>query len=121
MSRIIQQSSLDDVKKSSEIAEITKLPSELFNPYRLVMLNCLYRIDFLGFPQLKDVTTIKSDGNLLSHLRYLEKQGYISVIRKYAGKKPKRFYQLTNKGKDTVDQLKLGLSIYLDVLQNKSK
>jgi len=120
MSPYIQQKSLADVKNSSNIAEITKLQTELFNPYRLVMLNCLYRMDFLSFTQLKEITAIKSDGNLVSHLRYLETHGFISVLRRYAGKYPKRFYQLTEKGKNAVDQLLLGLDIYLDVLKTRS-
>lgn len=109
MPEIIQQMSLNEVKNSSKIPKIADLPTELFNPYRLLILTNLYRMDFLSFTQLKEITKVASDGNLASHLRYLENHGLITVHKSFAGRYPKRFYELTTKGLSTVDHLSLGL------------
>jgi len=112
----IQQKSLDQIDNLSNLTEIVNLPTELFNPYRLIILNYLNRLDFLSFTQLKDLTQIESDGNLASHLRFLENNGYISVHKSFAGRYPKRFYELTNEGKKTVEHLAIGLSAFLEKL-----
>jgi len=106
---IIQQKSLNEVINSSKISKIAELPTEIFNPFRLLILTHLYRMDFLSFTQLKEITNVASDGNLASHLRYLENQGLIAVHKSYAGRYPKRFYELTTKGISMVDHLSLGL------------
>lgn len=113
MPEIIQQMSIKELKNSSKIPEIVDLPTELFNPYRLLILTSLYRIDFLSFTQLKELTKVASDGNLASHLRYLENYGLIAVHKSFAGRYPKRFYELTTKGFTTVDHLSLGLGTLL--------
>ena len=113
MSETIQLNSLKEVKNSSKIPKIVDLPTELFNPYRLLILNNLYRMDFLSFTQLKDLSKVASDGNLASHLRYLENKDLIAVHKSYAGRYPKRFYELTTKGTSTVEHLILGLEMFL--------
>ena len=113
MSKIIQQNSLIEVKNSLKIAKIVDLPTELFNPYRLLILNNLYRMDFLSFTQLRELSRVASDGNLASHLRYLENEGLIVIHKSYAGRYPKRFYELTGKGISTVEHLRLGLEAFL--------
>lgn len=110
---------MEQVKNSSNISEIVKLPTELFNPYRLLILNYLHRIDFLSFTQLKDLTKIESDGNLASHLRYLENKDYISVHKAFAGRYPKRFYELTDTGEETIDHLARSLKIFVEKILDK--
>lgn len=117
VSEIIQETSLDHVKNLSKIDKIVDLPTELFNPYRLLILNYLYRMDFLSFTQLKQITRVASDGNLASHLRYLESQDLISVHKSYAGRYPKRFYELTEKGICTMEHLVLSLDSFLTGLR----
>ncbi len=113
MSKVIQISPLNIVKNLSKLNKIVDFPTELFNPYRLLILNYLYRVGFQSFTQLKDSTGVASDGNLASHLRYLEKEDLIIVTRSFAGKYPKRFYELTGKGTDTVESLSTKLDIFL--------
>lgn len=117
MSEIIQETSLDQVKNLSKINKIADLPTELFNPYRFLILNNLSRMGFLSFTQLKQITRVASDGNLASHLRYLESQDLISVHKSYAGRYPKRFYELTEKGTDTIERLVMSLDAFLSVLR----
>lgn len=116
VSKNIQISSLNIVKNSSKLNKLTKFPTELFNPYRFLILNYLYRVGFQSFTQLKDSTGVASDGNLASHLRYLEKEGLITVTKSFAGKYPKRFYELTEKGNATVGSLATGLGDFLSCL-----
>ncbi|MFN3801597.1 MULTISPECIES: winged helix-turn-helix domain-containing protein [Belliella] len=51
--------------------------------------------DFNGFKELMEVT----DGNLSSHLRTLEKQGYVEVEKSFVGRKPQSNYSATTAGK----------------------
>lgn len=52
-------------------------------------------IDFNSLKEFLDVT----DGNLASHLKALEKEEYISVVKTFIGKKPNTQYHLTDTGK----------------------
>ena len=52
--------------------------------------------DFIALKELLQVT----DGNLASHIKALEKEGYISVSKSFIGRKPNTQYASTKKGKD---------------------
>lgn len=114
MAGVIVHESLTQVKNPGVISEIADLPTEIFSPFRFLILRDLYRQDFVSFTNLKDTTGIKSDGNLVSHLRYLENQDLISVYQSFAGRYPKRFYTLTHKGREMVEKLSVGLSRYVE-------
>ena len=51
--------------------------------------------DFNSLKELLQVT----DGNLASHIKALEKEGYISVSKSFIGKKPNTQYASTKQGK----------------------
>lgn len=51
--------------------------------------------DFKTLKELLDAT----DGNLASHLKALEKEGYISVEKKFIGRKPNTSYTITKLGR----------------------
>lgn len=53
------------------------------------------KADFNRLKELLDVT----DGNLASHLKALEKEEYILVIKKFIGRKPNTSYSCTKLGK----------------------
>ena len=116
MSKVIQISPLEVIKNSSKLQKLVDLPTELFNPYRLLILNHLYRVGFQSFTQLKDSTGVSSDGNLASHLRYLENHDLITADKAFAGKYPKTFYELTENGKTSVKLLVVGLDAFLSCL-----
>lgn len=59
----------------------------------ILMVNEQY--DFNSFKEILEVT----DGNLASHLRYLENQGYIAVEKTFVGRKPQTNYSATASGK----------------------
>lgn len=50
------------------------------------------------FNYLKEILSL-TDGNLASHLRALENKGYISVNKKFVGRKTQTNYYTTNEGK----------------------
>lgn len=51
------------------------------------------------FNSLKDLLQV-TDGNLASHLKALEKEEYISIIKSFIGRKPNTQYLATQKGKE---------------------
>lgn len=68
------------------------------NRIRLALLSVLMvndAVDFNGLKQLLNVT----DGNLSAHMATLEKHRYISVKKKFRGKKPLTTYSATPEGK----------------------
>ena len=59
----------------------------------LLMIN-----ESLDFNTLKEQLDL-TDGNLASHVAKLEKNGYLSVLKKFVGKKPLTTYQVTPTGR----------------------
>ncbi len=53
------------------------------------------RAAFLHLKEVLDVT----DGNLASHLKSLEKAGYVSVTKTFSDRKPNTTYEITETGK----------------------
>ena len=51
-----------------------------------------------SFNDLKDVLQV-TDGNLASHLRYLEKEGYISISKSFVDRRPNTVYAITEAGR----------------------
>lgn len=80
----------------------------------MIILSGLYRAQFLSFQYLKDLTKIKSDGNLASHLRALEKQGLTGYHKGLAGRRTITFYFLTKEGKEVFQELMVGLKKFLE-------
>lgn len=58
------------------------------------------RVDFNELKSLLDLT----DGNLASHLKALEREAYIDVLKSFVGRKPNTTYQVTDKGRNAFQQ-----------------
>lgn len=56
--------------------------------------------DFSSLKEFLDVT----DGNLASHLKALEKEGYIGVEKSFVDRKPNTRYSMTKEGKIAFDE-----------------
>lgn len=52
----------------------------------------------LSFNELKQLLEL-TDGNLASHLKALEKAGFVQVYKTFIGRKPNTTYAITNSGK----------------------
>ena len=63
-----------------------------------------HKLDFNALKEYLDVT----DGNLATHLKALEKEGFIGVEKSFVGRKPNTKYFITEEGKTAFeDHLKI--------------
>ena len=72
------------------------------NKIRLGLMSLLMLEEKLDFNSLKEALEI-TDGNLASHLKNLEKSGYIEVNKEFVGRKPRTTYQATVTGKQAFE------------------
>jgi len=74
-----------------------KLDKAFENKVRLGIMSILMMEDQASFNDLKEALKL-TDGNLASHLKALEKLGYISVIKSFIGRKPNTNYTASKIG-----------------------
>jgi DNA-binding HxlR family transcriptional regulator len=67
------------------------------NKIRLGIMSGLVVNEYLDFNSLKELLSV-TDGNLASHLKSLEKSGYIVFKKEFLGRKPNTKYSATEKG-----------------------
>ena len=77
---------------------ITELDKLLHEKARLAIAAILFRTNRADFNALKRLLKT-SEGNLATHLRTLERAGYLKVEKRFVGRKPQTLYELTDKGK----------------------
>lgn len=68
------------------------------NRIRLAVMSILVVNDVIDFNSLKQTLNL-TDGNLSSHIAVLERYNYISISKKFVGKKPLTTYSATSGGK----------------------
>lgn len=68
------------------------------NKIRLQIMSVLVVNEYYEFNTLKDLLQV-TDGNLASHLKALEKEQYIEVVKGFNGRKPNTKYYATKAGK----------------------
>ena len=66
---------------------------------RLGIMSVLMVNDCADFTTLKQLLEL-TDGNLASHARALEDQGFISCEKRFVGRKPNTIYRATDKGRE---------------------
>ena len=69
------------------------------NRVRLGVMSALIVNDFLDFNTLKEILGV-TDGNLASHLKALEKNGYVTFRKEFLGRKPNTKYAVTDSGRE---------------------
>jgi len=79
------------------------------NRIRLAIMSVLVVNEVMDFNSLKKTLDL-TDGNLASHIATLEKGKYVSVSKKFVGKKPLTTYASTAAGKKA-------LAEHLDALE----
>ena len=67
------------------------------NKVRLGIMSALVVNEYLDFVSLKDLLGV-TDGNLASHLKLLEKNGYIRFEKEFLDRKPNTKYFATQPG-----------------------
>ena len=78
---------------------ITDLNKAFENRIRLGIMSVLMVNPEVDFKTMKETLDV-SDGNLASHTSALEKLQYISIEKKFIGKKPNTTYKVTPEGKE---------------------
>ena len=75
---------------------------------RLGIMSALAVNDILDFNALKEYLDV-TDGNLASHIKALEKEGFIGVKKAFIGRKPNTKYFMTAPGKKAFEEHLLAL------------
>lgn len=83
--------SIDDLHKAFE------------SRVRLGIMSALAVNDSLDFTSLKEYLDV-TDGNLASHLKTLEQEGFIGVEKSFIDRKPNTRYHMTDEGKKAFDE-----------------
>jgi predicted transcriptional regulator len=68
------------------------------NKIRLQIMSVLVVNDYFDFNSLKELLDL-TDGNLASHLKFLEKEEFIEVFKSFTGRKPLTQYKASSRGK----------------------
>lgn len=82
---------------------IQELNKAFENRIRLGIMSALTVNDFQEFSALKELLDV-TDGNLASHTRALEDQGYIRVEKSFVGRKPNTRFFITEAGQDAFER-----------------
>ncbi len=70
---------------------------------RLGIMSVLTVNDMLDFNSLKEYLDV-TDGNLATHIKTLEKEGFIGVKKSFIDRKPNTKYYITDEGKKAFDK-----------------
>jgi DNA-binding MarR family transcriptional regulator len=90
-------------QKNSELQiDINKM---LHEPARLKIMAKIYNMDNADFISLKKQTGLSS-GNLSAHLIKLEQAGYVTINKKFKGRRPQTTLRITKKGRDAFSSYK---------------
>jgi len=76
---------------------LTNFDKAFENRIRLQIMSVLVANESYDFNSLKELLAV-TDGNLASHLKALEKEEYITVLKSFLGRKPNTRYQASPKG-----------------------
>ncbi|HPK10205.1 MAG TPA: transcriptional regulator [Saprospiraceae bacterium] len=77
--------------------DINNLNKAFENRVRFAIMSLLMVEETMNFNSLKESLKL-SDGNLASHLKALEKEEYIEVIKGFVGRKTNTDYKITKLG-----------------------
>jgi len=69
------------------------------NKVRLGVMSVLMVNDFKDFTSMKELLDV-TDGNLSSHVKALEKNGYLKIDKMFVDRKPKTTYSITEEGRE---------------------
>src|SRR5699024_5711580 len=75
----------------------------IHSPVRLSVMSALRAADEVHFALLRDTLEV-SDSLLSKHVAALEDAGYVEVTKGYAGKRPRTWYTLTDRGQHAYDE-----------------
>lgn len=77
---------------------------------RLGIMSVLMVNEFADFTSLKELLGV-TDGNIASHIKALEKEGYVKVEKSFIDRKPNTRYSATRSGKEDFQK-------HIDAIEN---
>ncbi len=80
----------------------------LHSRMRLAVVSLLSGVEEAGFTYIRDTVGV-TDGNMKTHMKRLEDEGYINVKKMFVDRKPVTYYSLTDLGRQR-------LKLYVDNL-----
>ncbi|MBO7133294.1 MAG: transcriptional regulator [Bacteroidales bacterium] len=95
------------------ISKLEGLNKAFESRIRLGIMSVLMVNDEVDFSTLKSLLEV-TDGNLASHTRSLEEQGYIRCEKQFIGRKPNTRYSVTEEGRKAFKQHVQALSDLLN-------
>ena len=97
------------------IGSLVNIDQIIHAPARLTVLTYLYVVESVDFVFLKNMTGL-TWGNLSTHLSKLEEADYVTIEKKFKGKKPHTMIRLTDKGRAAFREYKQNMQQVLDDL-----
>ena len=90
---------------SEDYLALLNAPPKLFHPYRLLIMQTLMLHGSVEFRQLRHSIPEITDGKLASHLRVLEKLGYVHCHKEIVRRKLRTSYEITEEGRKDFERL----------------
>lgn len=87
---------------------------------KLGIMSALAVNDELDFNSLKEYLDV-TDGNLASHIKALEKENYIGVVKSFIDRKPNTKYYMTRNGKKAFDNHLMALQKLIESQKQREK
>jgi DNA-binding MarR family transcriptional regulator len=96
-----------------DLAPIEKIDSAIHAPARLMLLAYLAVVTTADFTFLLKQTGL-TRGNLATHLRRLEDEGYVDVKKEFVDRIPRTLYTLTESGRKAIDNYRKNMRHIID-------
>lgn len=90
-------------KTGSENPSISRIDKIIHEPARLVIMAHLFVVESVDYLFLQRQTGL-TWGNISSHIRKLEKAGYVEVKKEFIDKKPHTTLELTDRGRTAFEE-----------------
>jgi DNA-binding MarR family transcriptional regulator len=94
-----------DPQTNPDLHPLAEIDQVIHASARLMVLTYLYVVESVDFVFLKNMTGL-TWGNLSTHLSKLEEAGYVTVEKKFEGKKPHTMIWLTEQGRTAFREYK---------------
>jgi len=105
--------------KDNTATNYSNIDRLIHEPARYDIMALLYVVEQAEYLFIQNHTEMTS-GNLTTHISKLEKEGYLSVQKKFVRKKPKTFLRLTSNGRKAFDNYRSEMKKQISTLPEVS-
>ena len=106
---------MNEPAREPELRPLADINQVIHAPARLMVLAYLYVVESADYVFLMRLTGL-TWGNLATHLNKLEEAGYITIEKKFVGKKPHSTLRMTDQGRSAFQAYKHSMQQVLDDL-----